>query len=281
MPDRDGVGPARVRLRGGAVLVELANRFGEAAAAKVLGGEVVCADGAVVTAATVLPPGAHVYLYRDLPDEVAVPFDIPVLYRDDNIVVVDKPHFLATMPRGGHVAQTATVRLRRELDLPELSPAHRLDRLTAGVLLFTTRREVRGAYQSMFARGEVRKTYLARAAVDPSLEFPLTVRSRIVKERGRLQAFEEPGEPNAETLIEHLGDGLYRLTPRTGRTHQLRVHMASLGLPIFGDPLYPNVIDVAPDDFSTPLQLLAHSIEFGDPFSGCLRVLVSKRTIDP
>ena len=104
-----------------AVLVELADRFGEAAAAKVLAGEVVCADGAVVTATTVLPPGAHVYLYRDLPDEVPVPFDIPVLYRDDDIVVVDKPHFLATMPRGGHVAQTATVRLRRELDLPELS----------------------------------------------------------------------------------------------------------------------------------------------------------------
>ena len=112
-----------------------------------------------------------VYLYRELPDEVPVPFDIPVLYRDDDIVVVDKPHFLATMPRGGHVAQTATVRLRRELDLPELSPAHRLDRLTAGVLLFTARREVRGAYQTMFARGEVRKTYLARAAVDPALEF--------------------------------------------------------------------------------------------------------------
>ena len=229
LPVRDGLGPARVRLRGGAVLVELADRFGEAAAAKVLAGEVVRADGAVVTAATVLPPNSHVYLYRDLPDEVPVPFDMPVLYRDDDIVVVDKPHFLATMPRGGHVAQTATVRLRRELDLPELSPAHRLDRLTAGVLLFTVRREVRGSYQTLFARGEVRKTYLARAAVDPKLEFSMTVRSRIIKERGRLQAFEEPGEPNAETFIEHLGDGLYRLTPRTGRTHQLRVHMASLG----------------------------------------------------
>ncbi|HKV17696.1 MAG TPA: pseudouridine synthase, partial [Mycobacterium sp.] len=194
LPDRDGVGPARVRLRGGSVLVELADRFGEAAAAKVLGGEVVCADGTVVTASTVLPPNAHVYLYRDLPDEVPVPFDIPVLYRDENIVVVDKPHFLATMPRGGHVAQTATVRLRNALGLPELSPAHRLDRLTAGVLLFTVRREVRGAYQKLFAGGEVRKTYLARAGLDPSLKFPLTLRSRIVKRRGQLQAIEEPGE---------------------------------------------------------------------------------------
>jgi tRNA pseudouridine32 synthase/23S rRNA pseudouridine746 synthase len=264
------------------VLVELADRFGDAMAAKVLAGEVVCADGRVVTASTVLPPNSHVYMYRELPDEVPVPFDTPVLYRDDNIVVVDKPHFLATMPRGGHVAQTATVRLRRKLGLPELSPAHRLDRLTAGVLLFTARREVRGAYQTMFTRGEVRKTYLARADVDPSLEFPMRVRSRIVKRRGQLQAVEEPGEPNAETYIEHLGDGLYRLTPRTGRTHQLRVHMASLGLPILGDPLYPNVIDVARDDFSTPLRLLAESIEFTDPIGKCVRRFVSARaTTDP
>ena len=277
LPPRDGVGPARVRLRGGAVLVELADRFGQAGADKVLNGEVVTADGNVVTADTVLPPNSHVYLYRELPDEVPVPFDIPVLYRDDDIVVVDKPHFMATMPRGGHVAQTATVRLRRELDLPELSPAHRLDRLTAGVLLFTARREVRGVYQTLFSRGLVRKSYLARAAVDPEVEFPKLVRSRIIKRRGQLQAVEEPGEPNAETLVEHLGDGLYRLTPRTGRTHQLRVHMASLGLPIIGDPLYPNVIDVARDDFSTPLQLLAYSLEFEDPVSGNQRLFVSAR----
>jgi tRNA pseudouridine32 synthase/23S rRNA pseudouridine746 synthase len=268
-----------VRLRGGSVLVELASRFGEAAAAKVIAGEVVCADGSVVAVGTVLPPGAFVYLYRELREEVPVPFDIPVLFRDDDIVVVDKPHFLATMPRGRHVAQTALVRLRRELDLPELSPAHRLDRLTAGVLLFTTRREVRGAYQTMFARGEVRKTYLARAGVDPRLEFPTVLRSRIIKRRGQLQAVEEPGEPNAETLVEHLGRGLYRLTPRTGRTHQLRVHMASLGLPIVGDPWYPNVIEAAPDDFSTPLQLLAHRLEFDDPLAGERRVFVSGRSL--
>src|SRR5262249_37707165 len=208
--------------------------------------------------------GAHVYFYRELADEVPVPFDVGVLHRDDDIVVVDKPHFLATMPRGRHVAQTVLVRLRRELGVPELSPAHRLDRLTAGVLLFTTRREVRGRYQSLFSAGLVRKTYLARSAPRPNTDLPQLVRSRIVKRRSCLQAFIEAGEPNAETLVEHVRGGIYRLTPRTGRTHQLRVHMASLGLPIDGDPLYPNVIDVAPDDFSTPLQLLAQSLEFDD-----------------
>ena len=262
---RDGLGPARLRLRGGSVLEELRNRFGPAAAVKVTAGEVVDADGVALDAGSVMPAGSHVYFYRELADEVPVPFDIPVLHRDDDIVVVDKPHFLATMPRGRHVAQTALVRLRRELDLPGLSPAHRLDRLTAGVLVFTTRREVRGRYQTLFSRGLVRKTYLARASGAPSVVLPRVVRSRIIKRCGCLQAVTEPGEPNAETLVEAVGDGLYRLTPRTGRTHQLRVHMASLGLPIDGDPLYPSVIDVPADDFSAPLQLLAYSLEFDDP----------------
>lgn len=257
------------------MLVELASRFGEAAAEKVFNGEVVDADGGVITPSSVLPPGAFVFLYRELPDEVEVPFDIPVLYRDDDIVVVDKPHFLATMPRGGHVAQTALVRLRRSLELPELSPAHRLDRLTAGVLLFTVRPEVRGAYQTLFARGLVSKTYVARSSSVSSVALPLTVRSRIVKHRSVLQAVEEPGEPNAETRVEALGDGWYRLTPRTGRTHQLRVHMASLGLPIDNDPLYPRVVEVAADDFSAPLRLVAQRLEFDDPLSGEPRSFVS------
>lgn len=269
MPVRDGLGPARVRLRGGPVLAELNSRFG------VRPREVVDADGTPVDETTALPAGSFVYLYRELREEVPVPFDIPVLYRDDDIVVVDKPHFLATMPRGRHVAQTALVRLRRELGLPELSPAHRLDRLTAGVLLFTTRRELRGAYQTLFARRAVRKTYLARAAGVPCARLPYTVRSRIVKRRGCLQAVEEPGVPNAETLVEALSDGLYRLTPKTGRTHQLRVHMASLGVPILGDPLYPDVIDVAPGDFSTPLHLLARTLEFDDPITATRRRFVS------
>jgi len=281
LPPRDGLGPARLRVRGGALGVELLNRFGPDVAAKAIAGEVVDQHGAVLDPATVLPAGASVYLYRDLRDEVPVPFDIPVLHRDEDIVVVDKPHFLATMPRGRHIAQTALVRLRRELDLPELSPAHRLDRLTAGVLLFTTRREVRGAYQTLFARAAVRKTYMARAPVNPDVALPRVVRSRIIKRRSHLQAVEGPGEPNAETLVELLSpDGLYRLTPRSGRTHQLRVHMASLGIAIDADPLYPKVIHVADDDFSAPLQLLAQRIEFDDPLTRARRSFVSPRRLD-
>ncbi|MCX8562688.1 pseudouridine synthase [Mycolicibacterium mucogenicum] len=278
-PGYEGIGPARLRVHGGPVLAELRSRFGADAAAKVLAGEVLCADGTVVSDVTELPAGAFIYWYRDLPDEVVVPFDVPVLYRDENIVVVDKPHFLATMPRGGHVVQTALVRLRRELGLWELSPAHRLDRLTAGVLVFTARREVRGAYQTMFASGGAAKTYLARSSAG-TLDGPVELRNRIVKRRGSLQAVIEPGEVNAVTVVEPLGSGLFQLTPATGRTHQLRVHMNSLGLPIDGDPLYPTVLDVPAGDFSTPLRLLAQRLAFVDPVTGEQREFVSARELD-
>ena len=274
---RDVLGPARLRLHGGNVADEFGRRFGPAARAKVLAGQVRDARGTVLGADSELPAGAHAYHYRDLPDEIHVPFGVPVLHRDDNIVVVDKPHFLATMPRGQHVAQTALVRLRRDLGLPELSPAHRLDRLTAGVLMFTVHRAVRGAYQMMFARGEVTKTYLARSSGTPDLAGPQIVSNRIVKRRGILQACVEPGEPNAETLVEPLGGGRYRLTPRTGRTHQLRLHMAGLGLAIDNDPLYPQILEVDPADFSAPLQLLAHRLQFTDPITGENRSFVSSR----
>lgn len=272
-----GIGPSRVRVHGGRLVDEFERRWG--AGAKVAAGEVFSVDGVPFDEQSVLPAGDYVYLYRELPDEVTVPFDMPILHRDDDLVVVDKPHFLATMPRGGHVVQTALVRLRRELGVDELSPAHRLDRLTAGVLVFTVRREVRGAYQTMFANGRVAKTYLARARGAPTVDLPTVLRSRIIKVRGRLQAFEEPGEPNAETHVESLGDGLYRLRPRTGRTHQLRVHLASIGIPIVDDPLYPEIVDVAAGDFSRPLQLLAQRLEFDDPLSGARREFVSAREL--
>ncbi len=220
-------------------------------------------------------PESFLWFHRDLPDEVPVPFEIRVVHRDDDLLVIDKPHFMATIPRGRHIVETALVRLRRELDLPALSPAHRLDRPTAGLLMFVLRPERRGAYQTLFRDRRVRKTYEAVARHDPSLDLPRTVRSRIVKERGVLRAYEEPGPVNAVTHVELLAhrDGLarYRLVPETGRTHQLRVHMNGLGLPILGDSFYPELTDKPLDDFRRPLQLLASTLEFRDPFDGTLR----------
>jgi tRNA pseudouridine32 synthase / 23S rRNA pseudouridine746 synthase len=230
-------------------------------------------------------PEEFLWFHRDLPDEVPVPFEIGVVHRDDDLLVVDKPHFMATIPRGRHIVETALVRLRQELDLPALSPAHRLDRPTAGLLMFVLRPERRGAYQTLFRDRRVRKTYEAVARHDPSLDLPRTVRSRIVKERGVVRAYEEPGPVNAVTHVELLShrnengrnengrDGLarYRLVPETGRTHQLRVHMNGLGLPILGDSFYPELTDKPLDDFRRPLQLLASTLEFRDPFHGTLR----------
>lgn len=291
LPDRDGVPAARVRMpregRWPTVAAFLTERTGDDAGVhrRLAAGEVLLGDGTAVGERTAYRPGEVVWLHRDLPEEVPVPERPVVLHRDNDIVVVDKPHFMATMPRGSHVRQTVVLRLRAELGLPELSPAHRLDRLTAGVLLLTTKRERRAAYQRLFAAGQVRKSYLAVAPLPAgSGAVPAEVSSRIVKERGRLQAREVPGEPNARTRLELVdsrgGLGLYRLHPLTGRTHQLRVHLSSLGTPIVGDPLYPVVRDVAPDDFTRPLQLLAETLALTDPVTGQDHVFRTGRTLD-
>ena len=214
-------------------------------------------------------PNTFVWFHRQLVPEPVVPFAVEVLHVDKRIVVVDKPHFLASTPRGTHITESVLVRLRGSLDLPDLAPAHRLDRLTAGVLLLTTHRLYRAAYAGIFQTGEARKSYEALARFDPALEFPRTVTSRIEKRRGHLQAEVVDGTPNAATLIELVetrGEyARYRLTPTTGKTHQLRVQMTALGLPILGDPLYPRVRDVTADDFTAPLQLIASRLAFADP----------------
>ncbi|WP_030907732.1 pseudouridine synthase [Streptomyces sp. NRRL F-5126] len=282
LAQRDGVDAVRVRLpadpegRWATVGDHLVDRFGAAVgAARVRAmareGRFVTCDGRALTPGRPYEPGLYVFFHRDLPAEARVPFGIDVVHRDERLVVVDKPHFLATTPRGSHVAETLVARLRRDLGLPALRPAHRLDRLTAGLVLLVVRPEDRGAYQRLFAQRQVRKVYEAVAAHDPEVALPRTVRSRIEKERGVLAAREVPGAPNSETRVElaaHGGLGGYRLTPSTGRTHQLRVHMNALGLPLLHDPLYPAVRDEAPDDYQRPLQLLARTLEFTDPLTG-------------
>ena len=218
-------------------------------------------------------PGTYLWFHRDLPVEPRVPFPIGIVHRDEHLVVIDKPHFLASIPRGRHIVETALVRLRRDLALPELSPAHRLDRATAGLLMFVVHRAHRGAYQTLFRNRGVTKTYEAIAPFDRKLALPRTVCSRIVKERGVICAAEIDGPTNAETNIELIarraGLGRYRLRPVTGRTHQLRLHMCRLGVPILGDDLYPELREErALDDYRAPLQLLAGELAFTDPLTG-------------
>ncbi|MFG2547262.1 RluA family pseudouridine synthase [Streptomyces sp. NPDC048594] len=287
LPQRDGIDAMRVRLPAhgpwSTVREHLAERLSRAGAGVVDGmfaaGLFVAADGRAVPADAPYEPGMFVWFHRETPAEVPVPFPLEVVYRDAHIVVADKPHFLATTPRGGHVTETALAKLRRELGIPALGAAHRLDRLTAGLVLFIVRPEERGAYQSLFGDRRVRKEYEAVAPYAPGLALPRTVRSRILKERGILAAREVEGEPNAVTRVELAAHhrapgggpelGRYRLVPGTGQTHQLRVHMNSLGVPLLGDPLYPEVAAPVPaGDFRRPLQLLARELGFTDPVTG-------------
>lgn len=279
LPKRFGLDPARLRLPEegdwATVRDHLVHRLPRVAPARIdemlHAGEIVDLTGPLAPDAPYVPGGA-VWFHRDLPEEKPVPFDLPIVYRDDTILVADKPHFLATIPRGSHILQTALVRLRRELDLPDLIPAHRLDRATAGLVLFVVDPTRRGAYQTLFQRQRVHKEYEAVAGYREGLLFPLSLESRIIKEKHVLAAQEVSGPPNARTrveLIERRGDiARYRLHPATGRTHQLRLHMNSLGIPILGDDFYPVITDKPVDDFTRPLQLLAATLEFTDPVTG-------------
>ncbi|MGI5407081.1 RluA family pseudouridine synthase [Streptomyces chartreusis] len=291
LPQCDGVDPVRVRLPVGdawaTVRDHLVTRLSAGAGAidgMLDAGLIVDAAGHPVTRDMAYVPGMYVWFHRQPADEERVPFAIDVLYRDDHLVVADKPHFLATTPRGSHVAETALARLRRQLDIPTLGAAHRLDRLTAGLVMFTVRPEERGSYQSLFRDKRVAKEYEAVARYEPALDLPRTVHSRIVKERGVMAAREVEGEPNAVSRVEllehHNGLARYRLMPSTGQTHQLRVHMSTLGVPILGDPLYPVVTGpVADGDFRRPLQLLARVLEFTDPVTGHEHRFVSSRLL--
>lgn len=231
------------------------------------------------------------WYYREVPDERPVPFELAVLHRDTRLVVVDKPHFMATTPGGRYLRHTALVRLRNELDLPALSPIHRLDRETAGVLVFCADPAYRGRYQALFQAREVGKEYEAVAAPPAGLGFPLVYRSRLQEMPGRFLMHEVEGEANSETRIEllrkleHGGLAHLRLMPLTGRKHQLRVHMSALGMPILNDSFYPQTpydetaearVD---DNFEQPLQLLARAIEFRDPVDGRLHRYESRREL--
>ncbi len=338
LPIRNGLNPSRVMVPrgdfagGGAVksqefleyLISTQNRRhpddnAEAIRERFARGEVTDDRGRALSPDDRLLPGQFINFYRQPAPEREVPGALGVLYRDQDLVVVDKPPFLSTLPRGQHITQTALVRARIQLGIPELSPSHRLDRLTRGVLMFTARPEVRGAYQTMFDRREATKIYEAITPVPEDAPFraidefrdwaewdlpterrPWRLKHHMVKIRGRLSTYLTNAEPNAVTFVEGIErrrvqpEGrdvlVWRLRPATGKTHQLRVAMRTLGLPLVNDPLYEDVSDealwnpeaalpspvfVEDEDFSKPMGLVAKELQFIDPLSGKRRKFVS------
>lgn len=223
--------------------------------------------------------GLQIEYFREVAREPAIPFAERVLYRDARLLVVDKPHFLPVVPAGGFVNETLLGRLQRRFGEPDLVPLHRLDRGTAGVVMFSRERASRDAYQALFRERRIGKRYEALAAPLPGLRFPLLHRSRLVAGEPFFLMREAQGEANSETRIEVIarGEGLWRygLEPVSGRKHQLRVHMAALGAPIANDGFYPLAAQ-GEDDFERPLKLLARWLRFVDPVDGTQRCFVSE-----
>ncbi|HEY9100975.1 RluA family pseudouridine synthase [Chitinimonas sp.] len=291
LPAREGIAPSYLWLPEGRwpdLLTFLVQRFphlGEAVLRERMArGDLVDEAGRALYPEHPYRQGMRIWYYREVPTETPIPFEAVVLHRDARLLVVDKPHFLPMAPAGRFLQETLLIRLRRQLDLPELTPIHRLDRETAGVVLFCLDPASRGAYQSLFERREVSKQYEALARYREDLMLPLLHRSRMEEGKDFFTMEEVAGEPNSETLIELLARrgelAHYRLSPQTGRKHQLRLHLASLGIPILNDPFYPVVLADKGDDFSRPLQLLARSIAFRDPYTGGPRQFESSRTLD-
>jgi tRNA pseudouridine32 synthase/23S rRNA pseudouridine746 synthase len=292
LPTREGVGASCVVLPDGpwptiaACLMDCFARVTpQAWAQRIASGQLVDASGAPVSADRPYERALKVYYYRDPPAESEWPESDTVVYRDDRIVVADKPHFMPVTPSGRHLHQTLLVRLKRRLGIDSLAPVHRIDRETAGLVLFTVDPASRGAYQRLFAERRVEKRYECIAPWRDGMASPFVYRSRLVDDAAHfMRMTEAEGEPNAETrirLIERRGVmARYELTPATGKRHQLRVHCASLGMPIVGDRIYPALQPADTDDPADPLRLLAAALAFTDPLTGEARRFESGRRLD-
>ena len=289
LPTVDGVAPSRQTLPAGrweTVLDFLSERHAsvgaETWAARMREGRVVDGAGRPLTPESPYRAGACVFYYREPEGETRVPFEERVLHLDEHLLVADKPHFLAVAPAGRFLRETLLVRLKKRTGLDTLVPVHRIDRETAGVVVFSVNPSTRGAYASLFQRREVSKLYEALSRARPALDFPVTRRSRVVAGEPFFRMKEVEGEPNSETRVDvlrRLGDGgtLYEARPLTGRKHQVRLHLAALGLPILNDRFYPEALPDAHEDFSAPLKLLAKSVSFRDPLNGRERYFESER----
>ena len=246
-------------------------------------GRVLDAQGQPIAVDHPYRVGLRIHYFREVPNEKPIPVLEEILHVDEHLVVADKPHFLPVTPTGEYVEQTLLRRLIRRLDNPHLVPLHRIDRHTAGLVLFSANPQSRSAYQQLFPTRRIDKQYQAIAPALPGLDFPLVHKSRMANGEPFFRMQEVPGASNSETHAEVLETqgGLWRygLSPVTGKTHQLRVHMAALGAPICNDPFYPEVVQ-GEDDYAKPLKLLARSLRFEDPLTGQERYFESRLKLD-
>jgi len=250
-------------------------------------GRVLGADGQALDVTHAYQVGLRVHYFREVPNEQPIPFEARILHQDEHLLVADKPHFLPVMPSGSYVNETLLARLSKRVGNPDLVPIHRIDRLTAGLVLFSTDPASRGAYQALFRERRIDKRYEAICPALPELEFPRRERLHMIEGEPFFLMKQGDGEPNSETRIEVLERRnelwRYALYPVTGRKHQLRLQMATLGAGICNDPFYPELIERArrdQDDYGRPLKLLARGLAFDDPLSGARRSFTSQLQLD-
>lgn len=290
-PARNGVGPSCIGLPAGVwptTLDFLAERFPAVMRdvwhQRMTQGDVVDEHGMQLAPDSAYRGHRRVYYYRAVPDEPRIPFLEVILFQDEQLIVVDKPHFLPVVPSGDYLTETVLVRLKRKLGIDTLVPVHRIDRDTAGLVMFSVRPDTRADYHALFSQRTVTKSYEAIAPWRADLGLPLTRESRIVEAGHFMLQHEVSGPANAIThldVLEVRGQrARYALSPVTGKRHQLRVHMAALGLPILGDGLYPTLTPEGQIDYAHPLQLLAKSIAFVDPVTGESRRFESQRRLN-
>jgi tRNA pseudouridine32 synthase/23S rRNA pseudouridine746 synthase len=290
LPTVDGVSPSALALPHGhwtLLLDYLAAKLHAVSredwAARMDKGQVLNKAGQPLHSDTPYQAQTNVYYYRQVEGEVSIPFEEHVVFQDDWLVVADKPHFLPVTPSGRYVQETLLVRLKRKLGIDTLTPMHRIDRDTAGLVLFSIQPQTRSAYQAMFRDKTITKHYEAMAPRRDDLALPLLYRSRLEESPQFMAMHEVEGPINAETsieLIEQRGAlARYGLSPITGQKHQLRAHMSALGLPIVNDLFYPVLQPDRPPDYTKPLKLLAKSVSFTDPITGQPRAFTSPRAM--
>ncbi len=247
-------------------------------------GKVLDDHGDRITPSTAYVPCKRIFYYREVERERVIPFAEQILFQNEDLLVACKPHFLPVTPGGQYVAECLLNRLRKRTGNDALVPIHRIDRATAGIVMFSANRETRALYNALFTRGAVKKTYLAVADYPrPSAQMEWLVENRIVPGEPWFRMTTAPGTPNARSLIRlaevHGTTARFLLRPLTGKTHQLRLHMSGLGFGILNDRLYPHLQPERDDDFDAQLQLLAATVAFSDPVTGKRMEFASERKL--
>lgn len=241
---------------------------------RIVDGKVHWFSGEAITLDTPFSPSKRLCYYREVVSEPVVPFAHHILYQDEHILLADKPHFLPVTPGGDYVNECLLARLKRDTGFDDIAPVHRLDRETAGVVLFSVNPQSRASYYQLFSEAKVQKQYQAVARLTPEAQdgtLPLhwRIANRIEKSQPRFINAIVPGEVNSVSDISLIARsaelGLFELSPHSGKTHQLRLHMLSLGMPILHDKYYPQLLPKQPIQPDQPLQLLAKSLCFTDP----------------